>query len=361
MKRGIKRNSIFNDDESKNSPEEGRKTLKITEITSFVNTQNDRVNEDEIKMKQVSKPGKDISSPVLSELAKIIEQRSKISFEDEVHNIIREKQYQIPTSTPKDDTSLHEQGKEWLRSMGWDFETNNRSPVHLISQRPQFLGLGAKVATDEGDESFSFNNAPGRSKPINEIFKAKRVKEGEHVYIIKGVHSGLEAHIIKVNKEEANVIVNLDISGTIIELDRDQISTEPPHSKNLPEELSVPSGDWIRLGMLVRISSRTWNEGAHYWKCGQVMDILPTNDSVIIKIDGESSLQQADKHDLIPLPPSKIGDIVTVIALESKYKELHGKVTFLNQNDVALQLLDDNNFIYLQLDALCLLAIDQEE
>jgi hypothetical protein len=164
-----------------------------------------------------------------------------------------------------------------------------------------------------------------------------------------------------VNKEEANAIVKLEISGAIIELDRDQVSTEPPHSKSSPEELSVPSGDWVRLGMLVRISSRTWNEGAHYWICGQIMDILPNNDSVIIKIDGETSLQQADKQNLIPLPPSKIGDIVTVISHESKYKELHGKVTFLNQNNVALQLLDDGNFINVQLEALCLLAIDHEE
>jgi hypothetical protein len=148
MKKGIKRNSLFNDDESKISPDEGRKTLKITGITSFVSSQDDGVIGDEIKVKQESKPEKDISSPVLSDLAKIIEQRSKTSFEDEVHTIIREKQYQIPTSTPKDDTSLHEQGKEWLRSMGWDFETNSQSPVQLISQRPHFLGLGAKVSTD---------------------------------------------------------------------------------------------------------------------------------------------------------------------------------------------------------------------
>jgi hypothetical protein len=351
MRRGIKRSSLFDDDGK--SPE-GKKTAPATEITSFdISQENDKVKEPKESIFQ-EKP----SSPVMSDLAKIIELREKKSFEEELRDVIKNNQYEVPSAPSiEEDSTLHKRGKEWLLAMGWDFDANPQNPIQLVSQRPQFLGLGAKIQNEE-EERDTFTKIPKKNKPVDEIFKSKRIQQGEYAYIIKGIHGGLTGHILEFNKEEAKVIFKLEISGVIVELDKNQISTEPHHSKIIPDELELLVGDWIRLGMKVRIVSRTWDNGIHYWKRSHVMDILPTGDEIVVKIEGESSLCQTHKSNIAPLPPYKVGDVVMVISPTSKYKELHGRVTFLNQSSITVQLLDDGKFINVHSDELCLLEID---
>ena len=141
MRRGIKRSALFNDDEGK-SPERKKPP---TEITSFDSSQK---NNDKFK-EPVETISQKVSSPVLSDLAKIIELRSKVSYEDELRDVVKNEQYKVPSTPTTEDTTLHKQGKEWLLSMGWNFDANPQTPVQIISQRPQFLGLGAKVRDDD--------------------------------------------------------------------------------------------------------------------------------------------------------------------------------------------------------------------
>ena len=170
----------------------------------------------------------------------------------------------------------------------------------------------------------------------------------------------MNGHILEVKREEAKVIFKFEISGVIVELDKNQIATELPHSRAISEKLKLPVGDWIRLGMLVRIISRTWDDGIHYWKRSQIMDILHLM-TLSSKLRASTPSIRLTDESVIPRPPSAVGDVVMVISPANKYKELHGRVTFLDQCIVTVQLLDDGTFISVQPDELCLLEADHEE